>query len=330
MAWWPRAAGLVLGHLADVVLADPRRGHPVAAFGRAATWVERATYRPERGAGVGHVAVLVVPCVAVAALAERRLRRRPAARAVTTAVVTWAVLGGTSLGREGAAMSRLLTADDLPGARRRLGHLCSRSADDLDVAELARAATESLGENTSDAVVAPLLWGAALGLPGLVGYRAVNTLDAMVGYRNDRYREFGWAAARLDDVINYLPARACALLATALAPLTGGDPRECRRAWREDAPHHPSPNAGPVEATFAGALGVRLGGSNRYDGHREDRGTLGRGRPVVVADLARAVRLSRAVGTAALGVAVVVAAVADGIRDRRVGARGATSAGGLT
>ncbi|MCH8612712.1 cobalamin biosynthesis protein [Arsenicicoccus dermatophilus] len=307
----PRATGLVLGWLLDAALGDPRRGHPVAAFGQAASRLERVTYRPARLAGAGHVIALVGPVVLLSALAERGLRDRPVARCATTAVATWTVLGGTSLAREGAQMARLLETGHLPRARARLSHLCSRSADGLGPDELARAATESLGENTADAVVAPLLWGAVAGLPGLLGYRAVNTLDAMVGYRNDRYREFGWAAARLDDLANLAPARMCAAVTTALASRHGGDPRECLRAWREDAPHHPSPNAGPVEATFAGALGVRLGGSNSYDGEVEDRGVLGRGRPVGSADLARAVRLSRAIGAVTLVVASLAAAVAE-------------------
>lgn len=312
----PRAGGLVLGYAADALLGDPRRAHPVAAFGGVASRLELLTYRRSRAAGAGHVALLVGAVAGAGAVLERRVRDRPLARVTATAVATWVVLGGASLAREGAAMARLLEADDLPAARDRLSHLCSRDPDGLAADELARAATESLAENTSDAVVAPLLWGGLLGVPGLLGYRAVNTLDAMIGYRNPRYREFGWAAARLDDLVNLVPARACAALTLGLAPLHGGDRAESLRAWREDAPHHPSPNAGPVEATAAGALGVRLGGTNRYDDEVEDRGTLGRGRPVVVADLARAVRLSRTIGAAGLALAVVLVAAADGIRPR--------------
>ena len=124
-----------------------------------------------------------------------------------------------------------------------------------------RATVESVAENTSDAVVAPLLWGAVAGVPGLLGYRAVNTLDAMVGHLSARYARFGWASARADDVANAVPARVAALLAAAAAPVVGGEPRGALSAWRRDAHRHPSPNAGPVEAAFAGALGRRLGGS---------------------------------------------------------------------
>ena len=138
---------------------------------------------------------------------------------------------------------------------------------------------ESVAENTSDAVVAPLLWGAVAGLPGLLGYRAVNTLDAMVGHRSPRYRRFGWAAARLDDLANWVPARVGAGLAAALRRRWSAGPRaEALRAVADGRGRHPSPNAGVVEAAFAGALGIRLGGRNVYDGRVEERGVLGDGR----------------------------------------------------
>jgi adenosylcobinamide-phosphate synthase len=163
---------------------------------------------------------------------------------------------------------------------------------------------ESVAENTSDAVVAPLFWGALAGLPGLLGYRAVNTLDAMIGHRSPRYLRFGWAAARLDDAANWLPARLAAVLTAAIAPSVAGSPAAAWRAWRRDARQHPSPNAGVVEAAFAGSLGVRLGGTNSYQGRAEVRGVLGDGRPVAVADIARAVRLSRRVSGAALALVI--------------------------
>ena len=152
-----------------------------------------------------------------------------------------------------------------------------------------------MAENTCDAVVAPLLWGAVAGVGGLLGYRAVNTLDAMVGHHSMRYERFGWAAARLDDVANLVPARLTALLAAALAPAVGGSGRAALRTVRRDGAAHPSPNAGRCEAAFAGALGVSLGGTNVYQGRPERRGTLGDGPPPTARDLARAVWLSRLV-----------------------------------
>lgn len=297
------AAGLVLGHLADGLLGDPRRGHPVAGFGSLALWLERRTYADDRLAGAGHVALLVGGVVALG-FAGQRVGRRPAVRLGLVAAAAWTVLGGRSLRREGETIAGLLRDGDLGGARRRLRHLVGRDTAALGPAEVARAAVESLAENTSDAVVAPLLWGAVGGLPGLLGYRAVNTLDAMIGHHSPRYERFGWAAARLDDVANWVPARVAAAAAALAAPVVSGSPRRAVTTVRRDAGRHPSPNAGVVEAAFAGALGVRLGGTNVYAGRVEDRGHLGDGREVEVEDLARTVRLARA--TAALGLAVAV------------------------
>jgi adenosylcobinamide-phosphate synthase len=308
-----RVAGLALGFVADLAFGDPRRWHPVAGFGRAAGALERRWWADSRTRGAAHVAVCVGASVGVGLVADRFSRRvdartrHPFATTLITAAATWAVLGRRSLGDEGSHMHRLLATGDLAGARARLSHLAGRSPDGLGPAELSRATVESVAENTSDAVVAPLLWGAVAGVPGLLGYRAVNTLDAMIGHRSERYHRFGWAAARLDDLANLVPARISAMLATGAAPLCGGSPRAAIRAWRRDAGHHPSPNAGPVEAAFAGALGVRLGGVNRYGDRVENRGVLGDGPPPDVADIRRAVRLSRLVGAGSLAVAAVVA-----------------------
>ncbi len=316
----PRVAGLVVGYGADLVLGDPRRGHPVAAFGRAAARLERAWWADSTSRGVGYAGVLVGGVGALAWGASRAVRRSWVGEAALVAAGTFTALGGRSLAREGEAMSRLLRSGDLEAARARLSHLCARDARTLDLVEVARASVESVAENTSDAVVAPLLWGAVAGLPGLLAYRAVNTLDAMVGYRSARYRRFGWAAARTDDVLNVVPARVAAVLTVLGAPLVGGRPGESLEVWRRDAQAHPSPNAGQVEAAFAGALGVQLGGVNVYEGAVEDRGTLGTGRVVGVGDLDRAVRLSAWVG---LGSVLVAAGLAQLLsRSGRGGGRG--------
>jgi adenosylcobinamide-phosphate synthase len=235
------------------------------------------------------------------ALLDRATRAHPLTRTAVIAMATWVVLGGRSLEREAETVATQLAADDLPAARRRITHLVGRDPTDLDADALARACVESVAENTSDAVVAPLFWGAVAGLPGLLGYRAANTLDAMVGHRSPRYARFGWAAARLDDVLNWIPAR----LAAAFAGLLGGDPAGALRAIRRDAPAHPSPNAGVVEAAFAGALGLRLGGTNRYGDTLEDRGHLGDGGPPKPPDIARALSLARRIGLASVLTAAV-------------------------
>jgi adenosylcobinamide-phosphate synthase len=303
-----RATGLLLGVAADAAFGDPRRWHPVAGFGRVAAALERRVYADRRPVGVVYEAVLVGGTVAFG-LALERVARRPAARGLLTGATTWAVLGGASLAREGSALAGELERGDLAAARARLPGLCGRDPAALDTGGLARAATESMAENTSDAVVAPLLWGALAGVPGLLGYRALNTLDAMVGHRSPRYLRFGWAAARLDDLANLVPARVSALLVAACVPVVGGSPRAALRAWRRDAAAHPSPNAGPVEAAAAGGLGVMLGGRTVYRHGIEERPRLGDGPPPGPADLRRAARLSRLVGGAAAVLAAALAAL---------------------
>ncbi|WP_242532562.1 cobalamin biosynthesis protein [Nocardioides sp. S5] len=302
-----RALGLVVGHLADRRFGDPRRGHPVAIFGGVAAALERRTYADSRARGLLHLALLAGTAAGGGLGPELRTRNHPVTHTLVTAATTWTVLGGTSLAREARAVHDLLAADDLPGARQRLTHLVGRDTSTLDEAEVSRAVVESVAENTSDAVVAPLVWGALLGVPGLLGYRATNTLDAMVGHRGERYGRFGWASARLDDLLNLPGARLSGLLAAALAPTVGGRPSAALQAWRRDARRHPSPNAGVVEAAFAGALGVRLGGRNHYAHGTEDRVVLGDGPPPDRADIERAVRLADAVGTGAVVVAALVA-----------------------
>jgi adenosylcobinamide-phosphate synthase len=304
-----RSVGLVLGWALDQAFGDPRRWHPVAGFGSAATALEQRTYAVRRARGVAHVALLVGATAGLGVVAERSTRRSDVAHTLVTAAATWAVLGGRSLTREASTIDGQLRRGDLEAARVQVRHLVGRDTTRLDADEVARACIESLAENTSDAVVAPLLWGGLLGVPGLLGYRAVNTLDAMVGHRNDRYHEFGWAAARLDDVVNCVPARVAAALALASA----GSRERAVAGWaavRRDAPAHPSPNGGVVEAAFAGALGVRLGGSNTYDGRTEDRGTLGDGPTARAHDIAPAARLAQRVGAGSLAVAVAVAVAA--------------------
>ncbi|MEV4663681.1 cobalamin biosynthesis protein [Micromonospora echinofusca] len=297
------AAGLVAGYALDALLGDPRRYHPVAGFGRAAGALERRMYRPDRLAGTAFTALAVGAPVLLGVAATVATRRRPVARAALVAAGTWTVLGGRTLRHEATVMGRALRAGDLPAARKRLGHLCGRDPSALDEPELARATVESLAENTSDAVVAPLLWGAVAGLPGLLGYRAANTLDAMVGHRSPRYARFGTPAARLDDLLNLVPARLTGLLTVAVAPTAHGDRERALHVWRRDRNDHPSPNAGQCEAAMAGALGVRLGGRNVYFGRSEVRPFLGDGPRPEARHLKRAARISGAVGLAALGLA---------------------------
>jgi adenosylcobinamide-phosphate synthase len=305
----PPAAALLAGLALDELLGDPARLHPVAGFGRAARALERAVYRPTRAAGAAYTAVAVaVPTLAAAAV-QRRLGRP----GTLTAIALTATLGGRTLRRTATRMADLLDAGDLAGACALAPALVSRRPEDLDAPGLARAALESLAENTADAVAGPLLWAAVAGAPGAVGYRAVNTLDAMVGYRTGPYADFGWAAARLDDLVNWPVARLTAAATVAAAPLAGMGAvgaAGALRVWRRDGHRHPSPNAGRAEAAFAGALGVRLGGPTAYADGVEPRAHLGDGPAPTTADVRGAARLSACTAwllAAALALAAVVA-----------------------
>jgi adenosylcobinamide-phosphate synthase len=295
----PTAAGLALGAAADLLLADPRRGHPVAGFGRLASALERRVWRDARAPGAGYAVGLVAAAAGLGTALGAATRRRPVARALVTAAATWTVLGGTSLGRAAGTLQRHLEAGDLPAARAALPTLAGRDPSGLDEGELARATIESVAENTADAAVGPLVWGAVAGVPGLLAYRAANTLDAMVGHRSPRHARFGWAAARLDDVLGWPGARLTAALTVVCAPAAGGSAAGALRTWLRDGAAHPSPNAGRCEAATAGALGVRLGGRNVYGDRVEERPELGTGRTPAPGDIGRAVRLSRAVWTTA-------------------------------
>ncbi len=300
-------AGLIAGYALDAVAGDPRRFHPVAGFGTLASSLERRLYGPSRLRGAVFAAVAVGAPVVAAAVAQR-LARKPLARFALVTAATWAVLGGRSLRREGRLIATSLEAGDIPASRERLPNLCGRDPSHLDGSGLARAALESVAENTSDAVVAPLVWGGVFGLPGLIGYRVINTLDAMVGHKSARYRDFGMASARLDDAANLVPSRLTALLTGVFAPFAGGSTRRAFQSWLAYGDRHPSPNSGQCEASFAGALDVQLGGTNVYFGRSETRPTLGlpSSRRPAPRDVRRAAVLSGLVGLGALAVAVAV------------------------
>lgn len=286
-----RAAGIALGVVADRLLGDPERHHPVAWFGSWTMRVEQHTWADSREAGVLHLVTTTAPWVVGAVVAERCSRRWPLAHLAVTAAVTWACVGAQTLELEGERIAGHLDADDLPGARERLPHLCGRDPSGLPEHEIARAALESMAENTADASVASIFWGTLFGAPGIVGHRAVNTLDAMVGSFSERYRNFGWASARLDDLLDLVPARVTGALACAWAPAVGGSSRQAWRIMRRDGHKHPSPNGGWCESAWAGALGVQLGGRNVYAHRVEDRPLLGDGEPASARTLRKGAKL---------------------------------------
>jgi adenosylcobinamide-phosphate synthase len=262
------------GALADLALGDPRwLPHPVVAIGRWATVQERwwrASGLPLRAAGVG-AWVAVVGAAGGLVWASLRILPRPLA----SLYWIFSFLAARSLDDHARAVARALEAGDLDEARRKLSWIVGRETSNLPERDVVRGMVETVAENLSDGIVAPLFWLAIGGPPAMAAYKAVNTLDSMFGYRNDRYREFGWCSARADDLANLVPARLTAMAICSAAALLGLDWRTSIRITLRDAHRQPSPNSGYPEAAVAGALGVQLGGVNRYHGLESRKEFLG-------------------------------------------------------
>lgn len=307
------ALGAAGGWVLDAALGEPpAAAHPVVWFGSAMSMLERHAYRDERLAGVGVAAVGVGGAWLIGVGLTRVLGPTAA-----TAVATSVSVAGRMLDGEARAIIDAVERGDLDGARARLPSLVGRDPEGLDGPEILRAVVESVAENTVDAVIAPLLWAAVGGAPAVLAHRAANTMDAMFGHRSPRYERFGWASARFDDAVNYLPARVAAVAVAALVP---GRAVAVWEGVRRDAHLHPSPNGGVIEAAVASAVGVCLGGTNRYGDRTEDRGVLGAGQLPNPAQAHRAVSLvRRAGGLMAVGAAVV--ALGGLARERRSGRR---------
>lgn len=275
--------------LLDAWLGEPRRAHPLVAFGRLAGAIEARLHADRRGRGVLAWLLAVLPLTAATAvLVFGAQRTSPLLAAALSAAVLYLAIGHRSLHEHARPVADALQAGRLDEARAAVGRMVSRDTAALDASQVAAAATESVLENGNDAVFGALFWFAVLGAPGAVLYRLANTLDAMWGYRTPRFERFGWAAARLDDVLNWLPAR---LTATTYALL--GRTRRAWRCWRLQAPQWDSPNAGPVMAAGAGAIGTRLGGAAPYHGVWEQRPALGEGAAADAASVVRALVLVR-------------------------------------
>jgi adenosylcobinamide-phosphate synthase len=284
MPHFPTAFLALTGVLLDRLLGEPGRLHPLVGFGRLANAAERVLRSGAPGHPLGNrlcglVAwlLIVVPCVALAAWFAHPL---------LDALLLWLALGGRSLGEHARAIAAPLAAGDLPGARQAVGMIVSRDTSGLDAEGVATAAVESVLENGNDAVFGALFWFFLLGGAGAVLFRLANTLDAMWGYRDARRVHFGWAAARLDDLLNFIPARLTALTYALL-----GRTRDALACWRAQGATWSSPNAGPVMAAGAGALKVGLGGTAIYHGKAEARPPLGLGAAPGAADIHRAVAL---------------------------------------
>jgi adenosylcobinamide-phosphate synthase len=274
---------LVVAYFLDLLLGDPRcLPHPVRWIGRWITWCESLFYDADGTAFYQRIAgiifwLMVTVGTASTTLAGIKLLNflHPVAGTVLTVWISYAILATRSLHRESRAVVRAMDAGDLAGARKRLSWIVSRDTSQLNEKEILRAVIETVSENISDGIVAPLLFLSLGGPVGAMTYKAVNTMDSMVGYLNDRYRHFGWFAARVDDVVNYVPSRLSALLMVAAAAALRLDWKNGWRTARRDARKMKSPNAGYPEAAAAGALNIQLGGANVYFGQEVLKPTLG-------------------------------------------------------
>ena len=302
----------VCGFLLDILLGDPAwLPHPVVVMGRGITWVEQhlrprfpQTPRGEFWAGICLAAALPAATLAVTAtVCALAARLHPAAEFTVQTIWCWQALAMRGLAAESRNVWRQLEKNDLPAARKAVGRIVGRDTERLTAEGVIKAAVETVAENFSDGVAAPLVYMLLGGAPLALTYKAINTMDSMVGYKNEKYLWFGRAAARLDDAANYLPSRIAALLWIAAAALTGQDWRDAWRVWRRDRRCHASPNSAQTESACAGALGVRLAGPAWYFGQLHDKPAIGDDlRPVEAADILRADRMLYAASFLALAV----------------------------
>ena len=285
------STGIILAIVIDQWLGEPKRGHPLVGFGRYALWLERrlldggkcsGSQKLQKPAGILALALAVGPISLLTYLIEQL----PYLSTLVGPMILYLCLGANSLKQHALAVYHALQVQDIPLARRRVGMIVSRETGHMDALAIQRATIESVLENGADAIFAPLFWFVIAGPTGAILYRLSNTLDAMWGYKNDRYRNFGWAAARLDDLLNWVPARL-----TAMSYALLGQTRTALRCWQRQATLLESPNAGPVMAAGAGALNLTLGGSARYHGALKNKPFFGGSKTPENTDIVRANRL---------------------------------------
>jgi adenosylcobinamide-phosphate synthase len=311
---------LLLAVALDAAFGDPQRlyralPHPVVLMGRAVDWLDRRLNDPLADAagrrlnGIFAVTALTVGALALGWAIHELCARLPLGWLIEAAIAS-TLIAQRSLYDHVAAVAVALTKDGIAAGRAAVAKIVGRDTAELDEAGVSRAALESLAENLSDGVTAPLFWGLLLGLPGLVAYKAINTADSMIGHRTLRHEDFGWAPARLDDLLNLIPARLCGLV-VALAALfvRGADGDRALRAMWRDAPKHRSPNAGWPEAAFAGALGFALAGPRRYHGAAVNDAWMGEGgrADLTAADIRKGLKLFMTACAVQAGIVVVVA-----------------------
>ena len=311
-----RIIAIGAGFALDRLLGDPPTWpHPVRLIGKQIDWEENvlresfpdASPKVEKALGAAMVAdVITTSVVATASILWFADKIHPAFATGVESFLCYQLLAAKSLRDESMKVQAALTDGTLPEAREAVSMIVGRDTANLDAEEVACAAVETVAENTSDGVVAPLLYMGLGGAPAAMAYKAINTMDSMVGYKNEKYLNFGWAAAKLDDIANFVPARVSGALMCAAAQLTGLDAKGAWRVFKRDRRNHTSPNSAHTEAACAGALGVQLGGGHYYFGEYVAKPTIGDdSRPIEVEDIKRANKLMYA--TAGLGLAASAA-----------------------
>ncbi len=276
------AFALILAVFLDTTLGEPKQRHPLAGFGRLADFMEDILYRPSRIRGTIALLLLLAPPIFITAI----IADIPLIGFLFEVTVLYLAIGGRSLAEHATDVHDALKSGDLETARTKVACLVSRDTRSMDENDTTRATIESVLENGNDAIFAALFWFTVAGAPGVVLYRLANTLDAMWGYRTEHYRHFGWSAARLDDLLNYIPARL-----TALTYAFMGRFETAIHCWRTQGHLWKSPNGGPIMAAGAGALGIKLGGTAIYDGKAKEQIILGTGREAETEDIPRALKL---------------------------------------
>lgn len=306
---------IVWGYILDLIAGDPYWfPHPVRFIGKFISFMESLLRRPSKSPAAQKLAGAVLASVTVAAtyafmyfLLRYTLIWNKMIFHILNIFFIYTVLATRSLGYEAMKIYHLLVKGDIKKARQALSYIVGRDTDELDPPQIIRAVVETVAENTSDGVVAPLFYLFIGGAPLAMAYKAVNTLDSMIGYKNQRYLYFGWAAARLDDLANFIPARITGLLIALAAAVLKYSPKAALITMLKEGSHHTSPNSGYPEAAMAGALGIMLGGPSRYGGRLVDKPTLGR--PVTaigVRHIIGAVRLMKVASLLALIIGVVI------------------------
>jgi adenosylcobinamide-phosphate synthase len=304
---------LLTAILLDLILGDPRwLPHPVVFIGRLISVLDGWLYRTIPAKKTAGIVLLTGTVLTAGVVAWGMIRigtsLHPLAGFFVAAILAYTCLALRSLHRESALVASALSTGDINAARHLLSRIVGRDTEHLDEGEIWRALVETVAENTCDGIIAPLFWLTLTGPVGAVCFKAVSTLDSMVGYRNDRYRQFGWASARMDDLLNFVPARFTALLMILAAPLCGLSLPGALMIARRDRRKHPSPNSGHPEAAAAGALGVRLGGTSHYQGRISHKEFIGD--PVVPLDQRAYAGMIRLMYTTTLLMAAISAAAA--------------------